>query len=338
MTRPLDVVVPYAESNSTVRTRAVEWLDRLGLDRSSADGDVVIHGPGFPGHKPRKGAALLLLRNARRFTRGGYEAQLLARSALGVYDLDDGLPWDDGRLPGLGAWWKRPWSRALVARRSAAAADRVIAGNDVLAEWASTLCHDVRVVPTCIDPDRYRRRESWEIGDRPPVVGWIGSPATAGYLFDIAPALRVVHARTGAQLHVIGAGAEVPDEIRPFTSASPWDLTESYETIAQWDVGVMPLRDGVYERAKCGYKLLQYAAAAVPAIGSPVGVNRELLGSMAAPSPSTHDEWIDALCDVIGAPQTRRAAMAAAGRDVAQRYSYDHWESAWLDAVGLAPR
>ena len=39
----------------------------------------------------------------------------------------------------------------------------------------------------------------------------------------------------------------------------------------------MPLHDGVYERAKCGYKLLQYAASGVPAVGSPVGVNVSIL-------------------------------------------------------------
>ena len=100
----------------------------------------------------------------------------------------------------------------------------------------------------------------------------------------------------------------------------------------------MPLRDGVYERAKCGYKLLQYAAAGVPAVGSPVGVNRQLLASMDAPSPSTNDEWVDALCAVLDAPGQRRSAMAAAGRQVARQYSYDHWEPAWRNAVNWPDR
>jgi hypothetical protein len=56
-----------------------------------------------------------------------------------VYDLDDGLPWDDGNLPGFGRhWWKRPFPRSIVAlERAASAADRMIVGNEVLADWAS---------------------------------------------------------------------------------------------------------------------------------------------------------------------------------------------------------
>ena len=88
--------------------------------------------------------------------------------------------------PGLGAWWKRPWPRSLIAARSAGAADRVIAGNDLLADWASSLCPDVVVIPTCVDPSAYRTKVSYELSD-PPRLGWLGSPATEGYLLDIAP-------------------------------------------------------------------------------------------------------------------------------------------------------
>ena len=96
----------------------------------------------------------------------------------------------------------------------------------------------------------------------------------------------------------------------------------------------MPLRDGPYERAKCGYKLLQYAAAGVPAVGSSVGVNASMLASMSAPTPVTVDDWADALVDVVEAPASRRAVMAAGGFELADRYSYDAWQSRWAAAVG----
>ena len=63
--------------------------------------------------------------------------------------------------------------------------------------------------------------------------------------------------------------------------------------LAGWDVGVMPLRDGVYERAKCAYKLLQYAASGLPAVGSPIGVNAGILDEMDGLAPSSVDEWYD---------------------------------------------
>ena len=330
----LDIVVPYPASNSSVRTRSIEWVRRL--ERRSGDSATPIrfHGPGFDGTDVGD-ERVLLLRNARRFTRGRHEAKLLARACLGVYDLDDGLPWDDGNLPGLGRWWKRPWPRSLVARRAASAADRVIAGNDTIASWASAHCRDVRVIPTCVEPGDYRHRTSWAIGSEP-VVGWIGSPATQGYLLDIAEPLREIHRRTHARVEIVGADESVLSAIGDFVTVQPWDADTAGSVIADWDVGLMPLRDGLYERAKCGYKLLQYAASGVPAVGSPVGVNESILRGMEAPAPNRVDEWADAVVAVLEATADRRAAMASAGDSVAAAHSYDRWFPEWLAAIGEA--
>jgi glycosyltransferase involved in cell wall biosynthesis len=292
-----------------------------------------MHGPGFPGGPLPPHDPVLVLRNARKASRGRYEARLLRSAAPGVYDLDDGLPWDHGNLPGLGHWTKRPFPRALLARRAASAADRVIVGNDVLADWAADHNRDVRIVPTCVEPGDYAVRHHWEIDARPPVLGWIGSPATEGYLVDLAPALAEVHRRTGARLALVSGPGPVAPALAPFTDRAVW-TPDSDRSIAGWDVGLMPLRDGVYERAKCGYKLLQYAASGVPAVGSPVGVNRELLATMDGLAPTTRDEWVDALTTILGEPAWRRFERATSGLAVAQRYSYQAWESAWFDAVG----
>jgi glycosyltransferase involved in cell wall biosynthesis len=293
-----------------------------------------VHGPGFDGARVPANAPLLLLRNARRITRGRHEGRLLNRASLGVYDLDDGLPWDHGDLPGVGHWTKRPFPRSLVARRSAEAADRVVVGNDVLAGWAEHYCTDVRVVPTCVEPSDYRVRGNWEIAD-PPVLGWIGSPATEVYLTIIAGALAEVHRRTGARLAMVSGAGPVPTKLAPFTDKTVW-TAGSVRMIADWDVGLMPLRDGVYERAKCGYKLLQYAASGVPAVGSPVGVNRQLLEGMRGLGPADVDEWVDGLTMLLSEPACRRSERAEAGLQVARAYSYEAWQHSFLDAVGWA--
>jgi glycosyltransferase involved in cell wall biosynthesis len=326
------VVLPYGPENPSVRTRALHWIERLQASGRVAEGSVVVHGPGWRTGAVPRGSDVLLLRNIGRLTRGGRERRLLERAGLAVYDLDDGLPWDDGNLPGLGRWWKRPFPRSLVAERAARAADRMIVGNDVLAEWAAARCHDVRIVPTCIEPGDYRRRTTWELGDTP-VIGWIGSPATEPYLADIADALAAVHRRTGARLHVISGGGPPHPRLAPFTTASRWSTASTAE-VAGWDVGLMPLRDGVYERAKCGYKLLQYAASAVPAVGSPVGVNATLLTAMDGLAATSGTEWTDALTALLTEPAARRAARAAAALSVAEAYSYVTWQDAWVDAVG----
>src|SRR5688572_23117243 len=311
------VIVPYAATNSTVRARALHWIERAVAAGRVERGDIEVHGPGFASSPVSANRPLLLLRNARRLTRGRREAGLLRRASPGVYDLDDGLPWDDGNLPGLGHWAKRPFPRCLTARRAAAAADRVVVGNDVLAEWAVQHCADVRVVPTCVEAAEYRTRDSWEIAD-PPALGWIGSPATEHYLVGIAGALAEVHRRTGAHVAMVSSAGELPEELRPFTDKTVW-TPESVRALADWDVGLMPLHDGMYERAKCGYKLLQYAASGVPAVGSPVGVNRQMLDAMEGLGATTTDEWVEALIALLTEPAQRRAERAKAGLQLANR-------------------
>ena len=116
---PAHVIVPYSATNSTVRARALHWIGRASASGRIDREQITVHGPGFaPARVPAR-TPVLLLRNARRVTRGRPETHLLTRASVGVYDLDDGLPWDDGHLPGLGHWTKRPFPRSRVARRAA---------------------------------------------------------------------------------------------------------------------------------------------------------------------------------------------------------------------------
>jgi glycosyltransferase involved in cell wall biosynthesis len=328
----ISVVVPYPASNSSVRTRALHWIDRLAdagvVDRD----DVAVHGPGFSSGRDRPDGPVLLQRNVRRITRGGIEERWLRAGVPGVYDLDDGLPWDDGNLPGLGRWWKRPFPRSLVARRAASAADRVIAGNEIIAEWAHDWCDDVRIVPTCIEPHDYDVRTDWSLPDHP-TIGWIGSPATEPYLRSVAPALAAMADRHGATLEIISGAGETAAELTSFSSRIRW-RPGIERRIANWDLGIMPLADGVYERAKCGYKLLQYAASGVPAVVSPVGVNASMIERMDGFAAGSLAEWTEALDAALSETADRRARRAEHGLRVAGEYAYDAWQSAWADAVG----
>lgn len=337
MSDALAVYVPADDRNPSVRTRVTHWIRRVALADGCQSSEVAcVHGPGSKVGSRTSAQRVLVARNASRFSRGRLEQRLLLRATLGVYDLDDGLPWDDGRLPGLGRWWKRPWPRSLIARRAAGAADRVVVGNVVLAEWAAGHCADVRIIPTCVEPDDYVRKTSYAVTARP-VIGWIGTPATEPYLLDIASALTEVHRRTGATLELMSGSGEVPHGLAAFTTRITWSEAAAATIGERWDVGIMPLRDGVYERAKCGYKLLQYAAAGLPAVGSPVGVNREILDRSDAFAASSGDEWIDALVTSIQEPDERRKSRGMAGAAVAAAHSYDTWEPAWREAMGFPP-
>jgi glycosyltransferase involved in cell wall biosynthesis len=71
---------------------------------------------------------------------------------------------------------------------------------------------------------------------------------------------------------------------------------QEVEEIQQFDIGINPLVNNEFTRGKCGYKLIQYMACAIPVVASPVGVNCDIVeqdknGYLAA----TRDQWIDSL-------------------------------------------
>jgi glycosyltransferase involved in cell wall biosynthesis len=101
----------------------------------------------------------------------------------------------------------------------------------------------------------------------------------------------------------------------------------------EMDVGLMPMPDDPWTRGKCGYKILLYFAAQLPAIASPVGVNRELVGSERGVLASTEEEWIRAF-EQLSADLTVRIEMGSAGREFAQReYSYNAWAPRIADLI-----
>ncbi len=245
--------------------------------------------------------------------------------------------WFEAALPRLGAPYAVDYDDAVFHRyelHSSGAARRllggkisavmkraaaVVAGNAYLADYArSAGAGCVEIIPSVVDLERYALSN---LSNPEPVVGWIGAPVTAPYLEAVGPALKeVAAAHEGLRTVLVGSG---PLKLEgAYAEVRPW--TEAGETgeIARFSVGIMPLPDEPFERGKCGYKLIQYMAAGVPVVASPVGVNTEIVehganGFLAG----THEEWVRALDALLRDPPLR-AKMGVAGRKkVEESYS-----------------
>jgi glycosyltransferase involved in cell wall biosynthesis len=94
--------------------------------------------------------------------------------------------------------------------------------------------------------------------------------------------------------------------------------------MAAFDIGLVPLDDSPFERAKFPFKLLQYLALGVPSVSAHVGTAASLIrdGDNGLLAGST-DEWCDQL-EALIADHTLRHRLAAAGREtVAVRYAIE---------------
>lgn len=343
----LYVVTPYGRDGPSSRVRVYEWLDRIAsprvisgyLSHRNASAAFIARHPvaalTAEARLRRMGSVrpsrLLLHREASPLSRGRLERRLMTRADFAVYDLDDALQWDWGQ----GGTLRRLAPKAPKAQLAASHADRVIAGSPVLADWASTVNADVVLIPSCVAPAAYVLKTDHQLAD-PPRLGWIGSPDNERYLRLIAPALWEVNRRTGARITLIGRAMPSLGPLERLIDRVAWSPPVQRERLAEFDVGLAPLPDDAYSRGKCGYKLLQYAAAGVPAVGSPVGVNRTILSQLGTPAPEDLGEWVDAIMDLLGQPAGARAALGARARRVVETsYCYDAWLPRWRQAVGL---
>jgi glycosyltransferase involved in cell wall biosynthesis len=79
-----------------------------------------------------------------------------------------------------------------------------------------------------------------------------------------------------------------------------WSADTEVEELKDMDIGIMPLRDDLWSWGKCGLKILQYFGVAVPAVCTPVGVNRDVVqDGVNGFWAMTDQEWIDKLSILI---------------------------------------
>jgi len=236
-----------------------------------------------------------------------------------IYDIDDALFLGSPAAANRRFQWAKQEARRCIGylRR----ARLVVAGNTFLAGKAREYARHVEVVPSCVDPARQALRLH---GPADIVtVGWIGSRTTSAYLEPVLPVFAQLNQRRlRARLVVIGGDPSVQAD---WIEHRPWSLATEAADLAGFDIGIMPVPDTDWARGKCGYKLLQYFCAGVPAVGSPVGVNSEIVGRERGILASSPQEWQGALDQLISDADERRERGQAARAFVERDYSYQRW-------------
>ena len=246
------------------------------------------------------------------------EARLFAAfSRRRVFDFDDAIYVRKPRTLGAPADDSR-WRRAKFVA-TCRLADAVAAGNAVLASAARPVARRVEILPTSIDVAQYPRASAdGDAGDRV-IVAWIGSPENLVYLEMIRPALARLAARNPAfRLRVICSS--FPDWPEVPIERVAWSAAGEAASLASAQVGIMPLTADEWARGKCAFKLLQYMAAGLPCVASPVGANREaVLDGVTGYHATDEAAWERCLQALIDS-RDLRARFGAAGRAHVERH------------------
>ncbi len=207
--------------------------------------------------------------------------------------------------------------------------DHVIAGNELLATRVRAINSRVTVIPTCVDVGKYSRNSKLksQVSNPPLILGWTGTAANIEYLEVLREPLKMLSREFDLELRVI-AESDRPlrklgfdrDGIR--TRFVRWSEATEVADLVTFNIGLMPMPDTDWTRYKCGLKILQYMAAGVPAVASPVGVNSEIIHqSVNGWLATTSDEWLFVLRQLLAEPVRRNSVVEAARNTVEQRYS-----------------
>lgn len=265
---------------------------RLKLMRIASDFDAVFL------HKKRLNVfdAFVLKRNAKKI----------------IYDFDDAVMYDPDKPEHNRFTHYNPF------RRTVKIADLVIAGNNYLAEYAEKFNSNVRILPTGLDINSYNVKISERNDDKIRLV-WIGSKSTLCYLAEIKPALEKIGNRfENVSFRIIADNFFDLQNME--VEKRNWSADSQYADLAQSDVGLAPLPDNRFTRGKCGFKILQYQAAGLPVIASPVGVNCELVeNGKSGFLASTIEQWIESIQKLVE-NRSLREQMGQAGKNFARKF------------------
>ena len=210
--------------------------------------------------------------------------------------------------------------------------DHMIAGNELLAVRIRSINPRVTVIPTCVDLERYAAKSQIsnlksQISNRPVVLGWTGTAANIAYLDVLRKPLKQLAREFSIELRVI-AESDRPLRQLEFeregiaTRFIPWSADREVADLQAFDIGLMPMPDTDWTRYKCGLKILQYMAAGIPAVASPVGVNSEIIRhGITGWLATTSDEWAYVLRQLLNHSGHPATVLDAARRTVEERYS-----------------
>lgn len=242
-----------------------------------------------------------------------------------IYDFDDAI-WLTDKT-------EESWFEAKIRWRSKVRlickwSYKVSCGNTYLCDYARQFNSNVVLNPTTIDTEavhnialHQRGGAHFSSSDERVVIGWTGSHTTLKYLEMLNSVLQSIEKKyTNISFLVIAD--KVPQLSLTRMEFRKWSKETEIADLAKMNIGIMPLPDDEWTKGKCGFKALQYMAMGIPALVSPVAINKVIVEDGENGFWCNDDkDWITKLSQLIE-NKTLRNEMGEKGKIfVNQHYS-----------------
>ncbi|MDO8915581.1 MAG: glycosyltransferase [Coriobacteriia bacterium] len=269
--------------------------------------------------------------------RPAVEALRRARVAgkMTVVDLDDDLWSIHPSNPAHRLWAET--DRLRILEECIRTAELVTVSTPPLVPLISPMNRNVTIIQNMLPPGNWPMDLAGRREHEPLAVGWAGSGSHAQDLSILTGTVEtILGAYPGIEVATAGMN-DVP--FRPherLRSIQPVGLEQYASTLKQFDIGMIPLVDGRFNRCKSDLKFLEYAMMGIPSVASKVepyehSVEHGINGFLAR-NPK---DWLKYLRRLIEDHELR-SEMGRQARLFAQARTVDRNIGLWERAYGLS--
>ncbi len=178
----------------------------------------------------------------------------------------------------------------------------IISGSPYLTEYLKKYNCNISEIPTSIDFDIYQSKiKTKNFIPNEIVIGWIGSKTTSYNLLKLRDVfISLIEKFPNLQFHFCGFDNSLISEFSFNNSYFfNWSPEIEYDFLNSIDIGIMPLEDNLFNKGKCGFKLIQYMAVGKPTISFPFESNIKINHGNENKFASNTLEWSIVLTDMI---------------------------------------
>lgn len=247
-----------------------------------------------------------------------------------VFDFDDAT------------WVQNPIAPRIMAFFS----DKYIVSSHYLAKWKNIQDKPILIMPNLVD---YTLAEKYKVQKEKGliVLGWIGgAPLSLHNLRILIPVFeQLIKENIPLKFLLVGTlgSKEVVETFSlkgitvEFIDKLDWGKEgQIQKTNSRFDVGLCPLVDNESNRGRCSLKVLDYMAAGIPVIASPIGenvyfVDKDTTGFL----PSTNEEWVRDIKRFVNEQGLKEKMGAASFLKLKNEYSYQANIDKYIEFLGL---
>ena len=201
-------------------------------------------------------------------------------------------------------------------------ASLVITGSPYLTEQLQKLNANIIEIPTSICFAKYQKDKVTKTDITNTFkIGWLGSKNTSVNVLPLKNVFIELQKKYSIELFLVGFDKNLLPQLDGVNyQYIQWNANTEVETIASFNVGIMPLEDKFFNYGKCGFKLIQYMACGVPTISTPLPANIKINQDNNNLFATLNEEWFNAFEEMITKKEFYKTIVGEKNKQIVEQH------------------